>query len=334
MSTLVTEAERTEFESTGRSTPSAPARVSSTPPRLPFWLRPPANRAPKAPRPTPRQARWWIGVAWLVLSVVMLGFVGHVALFGVLQHARSQATGYDELRSSLAQAETPLGQLDVNEKLVPSGTPVALLKIAKLGLTEVVRQGTSSEVTRLGPGHRRDTVMPGQAGTSVIFGRQSTYGGPFGGLAALAPGDTITVTTGQQTHTFTVLGLRRAGDPLPEPLAANAGRLELATADGLPLAPSGVLYVDASLKGKPAETPAFAFSARALDPTEQAMATDPGGWLPLLFMFQWLVVAASLTLWLIQKWGRWQTWIVAGPVLLVLGATSADLTMSLLPNLI
>ena len=313
----------------GRST-SSPAH----PHRLPFWLRPPANRRPRRPRPNPRQARWWVGVVWLVLSVVLLGFVAHVALFGVLQHARNQVTGYDELRTSLAKAETPLGQLDLNENLVASGTPIALITIPKIGLTEVVRQGTTSDVTRLGVGHRRDTPLPGQTGASILFGRQSAYGGPFGALGALVPGDTISVTTGQQTHTFTVIGLRRAGDPLPEALAAKTGRLELVTADGAPLASDGVLYVDASLKGTPSETPASVLTSGALNPGERVMGSDSSGWLPLLFIFQWLAVAVILTRWLVQKWGRWQTWIVAVPVLLVLGASTADCAMALLPNLI
>ena len=328
MTTIAPEAPETVVIETAGATPPPP------PPPLPFWLRPPANRRPKRPRPTPRQARWWIGVVWLVLSVLLLGFVAHVTLFGILQHARNNAAGYDELRVSLAKAETPLGQLDLNKKLVADGTPIALLKIPKLGLSEVIRQGTTPDVTRLGIGHRRDTPLPGQAGVSMLFGRQSAYGGPFGGLTALVPGDKITVTTGQETHTFTVFGLRRPGDPLPETLAAKAGRLELVTADGPPLISSGALYVDADLKGTPSETPRSVLTSRALDPAELVMGTDDSGWLPLLFTFQWLAVASALTLWLVQKWGRWQTWIVAAPVLLVLGATTADFAMALLPNLI
>jgi sortase A len=321
------------------TTDAAPIRPATpppppAPPSLPFWLRQPPRRKPQRQRPTPRQARWWIGVVWLLLSVVLLGFVAHVALFGILQHARNQAAGYDELRISLAKAETPLGQLDLNKKLVADGTPIALLKIPRIGLSEVVRQGTTSDVTRLGVGHRRDTPLPGQTGTSILFGRQSAYGGPFGGLAGLVPGDTITVTTGQDTRTFTVFGLRRPGDPLPVKLAANGGRLELVTGDGLPLVSTGVLYVDATLKGAPSATPASVLTDRALDPSEQVMGTQDDGWLPLLFTFQWLAIASVLTRWLIPKWGRWQTWIVAAPVLLVLGATTADCAMALLPNLI
>jgi sortase A len=319
-------AETVQFE-------AAPARATP-PPKIPFWLRPPANRRPRRPRPTPREARWWVGVVWLVLSVLLLCFVAHVTLFGILQHARNQAAGYAELRVSLAQAETPLGQLDLNDKLVADGTPIALLSVPKLGLSEVVRQGTTSDVTRLGVGHRRDSPYPGQAGTSVLYGRQSTYGGPFGGLPALVPGDTIKVTTGQGTYTFTVFGLRRPGDPVPEDLGPKAGRLELVTADGPPLVSDSVLYVDASLKGKPADSARTVLTGHALDPSEKVMGVEPGGWLPLVFALQWLIVAAVLTRYLIQKWGRWQTWIVAAPVLLVLGATTADCAMTLLPNLI
>lgn len=322
-----------QFAIDGESTP-APPPPPAPPPQVPIWLRPPANRKPKKPRPTPRDLRWWIGVVWLLLSVVLLGFVTHVALFGILQHARNQATGYAELRTSLALAQTPLGQLDFANRLVPDGTPIALLSIPRLGMSEVIRQGTTSDVTRLGVGHRRDTPYPGQAGLSILYGRQSTYGAPFGQLPALVPGDKIKVTTGQATSTYVVFGLRRPGDPLPVALTPNAGRLELVTADGPPLISSRILYVDADLTSKVQPSSRTVITGRALDPSEKVMGVETNGWLALVFSLQWLVVAAILTRWLVQAWGRWQTWIVAGPVLLVLGATTADCAMALLPNLI
>lgn len=307
--------------------PRATASVGA----VPFWLR----RRPRAarPRPTPREPRWWLGVVWLLVSVLMLGFVGHIAIFGVLQHDRSQAIGYDELRTALAKAEAPVGQLGVNEEIVPTGTATALLEIPALGLVEVVREGTDPDVLRLGVGHRRDTVMPGQEGTSILYGRQSTYGGPFGGLAALVPGDEIEVTTGQGTFTFSVFGTRRPGDPLPEELADGAGRLELITADGPALIPTSVLYIDAALEGDPADTPAPVFTEKVLEPAELAMGAHHDG-LSLFFSLQWLAIAAIVARWLLQRWGMWQTWIVASPTLLVLAATTADRAIGLFPNLI
>ena len=74
--------------------------------------------------------------------------------------------------------------------------------------------------------------MPGQAGVSVILGRANRLRRAVRRLASLVPGDPITVVTGQTVASYTVIDLRRAGDPLPPPLAAGAGRMILVTADG------------------------------------------------------------------------------------------------------
>jgi sortase A len=71
-----------------------------------------------------------------------------------------------------------------------------------------------------------------------------------------------------------------------------------------------------------------------LDPSELAMGSDAGGWFPSLFWFQWLVAAVILSRWVIGRWGRWQTWMIAVPVLLALGAATANSAMTFLPNLL
>ncbi len=315
---------------------TAPADVIRMPAaaaRLPRWLRTRPRRRVVREKLTPRQPRWWVGVGVLFVSALLLGFVGHVMLFGVLQHARSNAMGYADLRSSLAQATTPVGQLDLKGRLVSPGTPIALIGIPSLGLAEVVREGTTSDVTRQGVGHRRDSVIPGQAGLSVLYGRQAAYGGPFSGISRLAPGDAITVTTGQGTQKFAVIGVRRPGDRLPAKLGADRSRLELVTAGGIPLASDSVIYVDADLVGKARETPSAVLLTQAIAPGEAPMQSDPNAALTFLFALQWLLIAAVAARWLVVAWGRWQAWIIAVPVLLVLGATVADCAAALLPNL-
>jgi len=308
------------------------------PPRsrpLPLWLRrPPKKNRPKQPAPTPREIRWWVGVVWLLLSALALGFVAHVTLVGSLQHARSQYVLYQQLRTELALATAPLGQLDVDKVLVPNGTPIGLITIDSIGVSEVFVQGTHPADLAAGPGHRRDTVMPGQEGTSIIMGRQATYGGPFSGLAGLTIGDTIEVTTGQGTSKYEVFAIRREGDLLPEPLASGAGRLELITADGIPLAPTGALHIDASLTSGVEETPSPIFTKEILDPGELAMGSDASGWFTTLFWFQWLAIAAVALRWVRTKWGMWQTWVITVPVLLALGAATAGAAMTMLPNLL
>lgn len=317
-----------------------PAPSTASPPRqppLPFWLRKrPARRRPRKPAPTPREVRWWVAVVWLLLSAILLGFVAHVTLVGSLQHARSQYTLYQELRTTLALATAPLGQLDVDGDLVPDGTPIGFITIdtGSITLNEVFVQGTTADVLTNGPGHRRDTVMPGQEGTSVIMGRQATFGGPFGSLNLLRPGDEIRVTTGQGESTFEVIGLRREGELLPLPLDDGEGRLELITADGVSLFPGGALHIDANLVGEAFEAPSPVFLEEVLEPSEFAMATNQSGLLPALFWAQLLFAAIVILRWVRSRWGMWQTWIITIPVVLALGAATANATMTLLPNLL
>jgi LPXTG-site transpeptidase (sortase) family protein len=216
--------------------------------------------------------------------------------------------------------------------LLPLGSPVAVLSIPSIRLRTVILQGTTGAVLENGPGHLRTSVMPGQAGVSVIFGRQSAYGGPFGGLASLAPGDPIKVVTGQTVATYRVIDLRRAGDPVPDPVADGGGRMILVTADGAPLVPTGILFVDADETSKPVPSPGVIL-ASYMSPTEKSMATDPSAWLPIVMWGQVLVLVAVVLSWLWSAWGKWQTWLVAVPVIGFMVLSVADQATRLLPNL-
>lgn len=266
--------------------------------------------------------------------MLLLSFVVHVTVLSAAQHHRAQTLAYTELREGLAKAEIPVGQLATEEEMTPIGIAVALLEAPSIGLSEVVVEGTTSHTLRSGIGHRRDSVMPGQSGTAVILGRQLTYGGPFAQLNRLTPGDEITVTTGQGVSTFRVVSLRRAGDPMPEALARGEGRLELQTADGLALFPSGVLHVDAELVSEPMQTPSRVMGYPALPVEERAMGADSASWFIAFFLFVFLAAAAAAIMWLWHVWGRWHAWLIGVPILLALGIATADVVMNALPNLL
>ena len=100
-------------------------------------------------------------------------------------------------------------------------------------LEQVVVEGTASGDLLAGPGHRRNTVLPGQVGTSAVFGRASTYGAPFARhrrAAARRPRSTSRPAQGSKR--FIVIGVRRAGDPLPQPRPESAARLVLVERGG------------------------------------------------------------------------------------------------------
>ncbi len=278
-------------------------------------------------------SRWVSGTALTILGALLVGFVLCVSLVGAVQHARAQSVAYATLRNTLANATTPVAQVDNNGVLNHLGVPVSLLQIPAIHLNEVILEGTTPSVLMNGVGHRRDTVMPGQAGISVIFGRRATFGGPFARIASLKIGTQFSVTTGQGVMNFKVVNVRRAGAKVTLPLPGQS-RLVLVTADGPAYLPAGLLYVDADLVGKVAATPAPVFGSNSLPAAEQALGTDSGAWVAIVLWGQLLLAAALAFVWAQRRWGKWQTWIVGVPLLLALSLLLATQAAQLLPNLI
>ncbi|KUN75934.1 sortase [Streptomyces griseoruber] len=270
----------------------------------------------------------------LGLAALLLGITAQLLVISGAQEHSAQHAAFDELRNQLALGTAPVAQTDQDGRLLAPGTPVALIDVPRLGTTQVVLEGTDSSVLTDGPGHRRDTPMPGQAGTSVLMGRAAAYGGPFCGLPSLTAGDTFSVTTGQGRATYRVSGVRRAGDPAPAPLASGKGRLVLVTATGSRFVPSGVLRVDADLMSTPFPTPAAVIRSGTLPASEEPLARPDGVPWPLVMWLQALLLAAVAAVWAWHRWGRHQTWIVFAPVVAVLGLQVATRTTELLPNLL
>ena len=90
-----------------------------------------------------------------------------------LYYDRVQHDAYATFRTELAQAIAPTGPTDpANPKqLLTPGSPVAILTIPEIGLNAVVLEGTTGAVLEGGPGHLRDTQLPGQVGFSEITGQ-------------------------------------------------------------------------------------------------------------------------------------------------------------------
>jgi len=272
------------------------------------------------------------GFAVGIVSLLALGVVVQALVVSPLKYQRDQDIAYEDFRYDLADGSAPVGQVTAADTLVPVGTPVAVLRVPRLGIDDVVLAGTASSVLLSGPGHRRDTVLPGQAGASVVMGRHSVAGGVFGTLDELEVGDEITTITGQGEATYRVAGLRRSGDPLPA--AAGAGRLTLVSATGTPYLPEDVLRVDAELVSEPFASPRPVLAPVLLEPAERAFASDPGAWPWLLLSVLALGSAVVLLSFLSGWWGRWHAWISVGPVVVLCGVVATHHLVTLLPNLV
>lgn len=291
---------------------------------------------PTGARPVRRPRRpvgFGLGLALrasLTLSALALGFVVYLLLLAPIQQDRAQTELYAQLRESLALGTTPI------QGLIEPGTPIAVLQIDGLGLEQVVVEGTASGDLQVGPGHRRNTVLPGQQGVSLLYGRSATFGAPFSTITSLRSGDPISVTTGQGSFRYEVQGVRRNGDPLPPALAAGSSRLTLVTSTNSEgssaLVADSTVYVDAILVDGNAQPSGQRPSI--IPGYEQAMRGDTGALVPLVLWLQLLVAVAAVGTWARARWGRWQTWVGAVPLVVLATWQVYVAAARLLPNLL
>lgn len=266
-----------------------------------------------------------VGAALSVLSVLLLAFAVHVVALSGLQQGRTQDVLYKDFRHDLSQAVAPVGGA------VAPGEPVAVLDVPGLSLRQVVVEGTRSGELMKGPGHRRDTALPGQAGVSAIVGRRAAYGGPFAAVDALRPGDPLAVFTGQGRVTYVVERIRTEDDVLPPPVEAGAGRLVLVTADE-PFWPREPILVDARQTSPVQPTPAG--RPGSVSEAEGLMQGDPAAVLPLALWAQLLAAAVLCLTWAHIRWGRRQAYLVGVPVLVLVLWNLCENVTRLLPNVL
>jgi sortase A len=259
-------------------------------------------------RPSPRRI---VGLVLSLLALVVAGFCLYEFVLSGFMQARSQRTLLSEFRSLTDQGPaTTVGW-------VPApGQPVAILSIPKLGVSNVVIEGTSSALTAQGPGHFRGSPLPGRPGNSVIFGRRTTYGRPFRNLQTLKPGDQIVFETGVGTFTYVVQSITRVRPGSVDVLNPTTdNRLTLVTSDP-PYVASGRLAIVASLQGMPAPQPLQA--PPLLTTSEYGLTGDPGALAQFIVWFEVFAVAIFGAVWVSRRISRRVAWLLATPVLLAL----------------
>lgn len=266
-----------------------------------------------------------------VLAAIILGLVFHLVVLSQVEHRVAQIHAFSRLRNDLARGTAPVGGVDSNSRPLAIGAEEALLEIPKLHLREVVVEGTTSRALEIGPGHLRNTVGLGQAGTSVVYGRSGAYGAPFRRIGSLAKGTEVRVTTAIGAGTYKVIDVRRSGDPVPPPPASGTGRLTLVTATGPPFVPTGLLRVDADLDNAAPPTAPVVTTVMA---SERPLRGDTEGMWILVLLLEGLIAVEIGALWCWRRWGRAQAWIVFLPVGLLFGYHVAEHVARLLPNLL
>ncbi len=277
-----------------------------------------------APEPMPAGPVPWVAVAAGavgLLAALVLGFFVYFVGVSAAQEAHDQSILFDRMRSELNSATAPVSpQRD--------GTPVALLDVPAMGLHHlVVVQGTSGTDLMSGPGLRADTPLPGEQGVSVLYGRRSSFGGPFGRLGSLRVGDTITVTTGHGVSHYRVTKFSSDGQPVRD-TAPN--RLVLVTA-GPGLTPEYARTASAVLVGTPLPDDGGypGVGARGAE-----MASDSAGIGRVLLWSVLLVIVAAGGTAAAVLWSRWPAWLLATPITIAVVWNIYENAAPLLPNLL
>lgn len=159
-----------------------------------------------------------VGRTLVTFGLLILLFVGYQLWGTGIFQARAQdrlENRFTDLRAGVATATPPDPTTttstgpsgaptttapegaDASAELPPieAGDPIAIIEIPKIGVDEVVVQGTARDDLQNGPGHYPATPLPGQIGNAAIAGHRTTYGAPFFRLDELAPGDQILTTS-------------------------------------------------------------------------------------------------------------------------------------------
>lgn len=286
-------------------------------------LRLPRKKGPQTPLASA------LTLTFAALALIALWLLVFGLVISSLQHYHSQSVVYSKFRQELAEETAPLGGV------ISPGQPVALIDFPAAGMKgEVVVEGTSSGILEKGPGHLRNTPLPGQLGISDIMGRAKLFGGPFHAITSAKRGDPITITTSEGTSQYVVDRVVSGGGQIPD-VAPGAGQLRLITAQSSGWrsgwAPSHAVYVVANLVSKPFVDPGGRLAA--VPSSDGAMKGDTGALYLLVLWLPVLVAGGAGAVWAYDKWGLWQTWLVGVPVILAGLWGVSESALQLLPNL-
>jgi sortase A len=256
-------------------------------------------------------------LTWLAATVGGAALV--VYLLGPTFSVRDQRALTQELLLRVSEAvgavQNSLGGAILVTQAPAIGDPVALIQVPRLRLQQAVSEGADSKTLRSGPGHVPGTAGLGQPGNSVVVGRRSAFGGPFGRLRSLHPGDKIVVSTtqGQSVYTVTGVGATTISDRLYAPTKDDQLTL-LSGASWWPLNGSHGGLLTAKLDGQAfVPTPQNGRSV-----SSDGRHGDGSAWPLLVLELLALVVTVAASTVLYRKWSGPATYLVSTPALLAL----------------
>ncbi len=313
--------------------PTAPATVFVPPAAPEVDAGEPTSRRSRSKR---RRSRWaMVGTGLRNLGILLLLFVVF-QLWGTaaLEH-RDQSRLRHSFQIAVASQPSPSSGVAGGDPsavttpttvaappAAPSGEAVAMIKIPKIGLEQAVVEGTGVSDLRKGPGHYRNTPLPGQPGNAAIAGHRTTYGAPFNRIDELGPGDAILVTTLQGNFKYIVSEAPFPVSPSQNDVLfpKNDNRLTLTTCHPKYSASKRLIVV---AKLAPQVKPAAASTTKpkvtkAAVTNDSSTSGDSSAAFPALFWAALVAAAYAGMVWLSRRWVRRAAFLVGVPIVLAL----------------
>ena len=129
----------------------------------------------------------------LLLGVSLLGYVGS-EYWGMYRTQKQLEVQWEQQAATVRTPGQP--RLAAHDLLTRVSIP-------KISLDAIVIEGVSRKQLSVGPGHMKDTALPGAAGNAVITGHRDTF---FRHIYELQKGDDILVRRNGQLFKYQVTG--------------------------------------------------------------------------------------------------------------------------------
>jgi len=168
------------------------------------------------------------GAGLCIAGAVLIGHAGFGYARGAYQAdlARQEWEARQAQSAVAAARERVANSVTFASRSVAPGTPVARLRIPRIGLDEIVIEGVGDDELNAGPGHLPGSALPGMPGNAVISAHRDRH---FSRLDALQLGDTIRTETGQSNGIWVIVGRRIIDRNAPALFQSNEPVLTLTT---------------------------------------------------------------------------------------------------------
>jgi len=145
---------------------------------------------------------WYLGIAGSVV-VILIGL-------GLLLYPKITDWIYVLSQKSLniCGADAQASENSSKEGIALPGEVICKLVISKINLETNVLSGTDQSILKKGPGHYKETPLPGEPGNCAIAGHRTMYGHPFRHIDKLDQGDEIVIYTRDGRYVYRVVEKR------------------------------------------------------------------------------------------------------------------------------